>query len=245
MTRNRSPTNRSRPCPPPAHRRAGAGYARGEETKLRIIHAAMELFGAQGYEKTSTRDIAARAGVNAPALQYYFAGKEGLYLACAQHMAERGRTLMAPAIAKVRAVLAGKPDTDALIECVWTIIERAADAMLLAREIDAWMRFMAWEDLRQHGARNDAKAVIDKCFRREVNGMMRTLVGRITGRKPDDPQTRIRTVTLMAQITVFFTMREKALDDIGWDGMDEHRLKTLKAIIRAQTVAALKAAARD
>ena len=123
--------------------RGGTGYARGEETKLRIIHAALELFGAHGYERTSTRDIAARAGVNAPALQYYFAGKEGLYLACAQHMAERGRALMAPAIAKVRAALAGKPDTDALIECVWTIVERAADAMLLAREIDAWMRFMA------------------------------------------------------------------------------------------------------
>lgn len=244
MTRSR-PAARSRPAPSSAHRRATqAGYARGEETKLRIIHAALELFGAQGYEQTSTRDIAARAGVNAPALQYYFDGKDGLYLACAEHMAERGRALMAPAMKTAQAILAAKPDTDALIEGVWTIVECAADAMLLGREVDAWMRFMSWEDLRLAGKRNDAGVVLDKCFRRDVNLLLRTLVGRIIGCKPEDAQTRIRTLTLMGQILVFFKMREKALEDIGWTELTESRLKTVKAIIREQTVAALKAAAQ-
>jgi len=35
----------------------------------------MRLFGEKGYEGASTRDIAAAAGVNAPALQYYFDNK--------------------------------------------------------------------------------------------------------------------------------------------------------------------------
>ncbi len=247
MTRKDATLTRSGPPQTPVtHRRsASTGYARGEETKLRIIHAALELFGAQGYEQTSTRDIAARAGVNAPALQYYFDGKDGLYLACAEHMAARGNALMAPALQKARAILAGKPDTDALIDDVWTIIECAADAMLLGREVDAWMRFMSWEDLRLAGAHNDATVVLDKCFRREVNLLLRTLVGRIIGRKPDDAQTRIRTLTLMGQILVFFKMREKALEDIGWTELNESRLKTVKTIIRSQTVAALKAAAKS
>jgi len=242
MTRT-STTRRPAPEPTP-HRRAVRGYARGEETKLRIIESALELFGANGYEQTSTRDIAARAGVNAPALQYYFDGKEGLYIACAQHMAERGRELMAPAIEKAKAVLAEKPDTDTLIECVWFIMECSTDAMLRARELDAWMRFMTWEDLRQGASPSGAEAVLDRCFRQELNGLTRQLIGRITGKKADDPQTRIRSVTLMGQITVFFKMREKALAHVGWDKLDEARLKTLKAIVRAQTVAALKAAAK-
>jgi AcrR family transcriptional regulator len=54
------------------------GYTRGEETRARIIAAAMRLFGEKGYEAASTRDIAAAAGVNAPALQYYFDKKEGV-----------------------------------------------------------------------------------------------------------------------------------------------------------------------
>ena len=44
------------------------GYARGEETRLRIIRSAIELFGEHGFVAASTRDIAAHAGVNAPAV---------------------------------------------------------------------------------------------------------------------------------------------------------------------------------
>ena len=65
------------------------GYTRGEETRVRIIAAAMRLFGEKGYEGASTRDIAAAAGVNAPALQYYFDNKEGVLRACIEYIAER------------------------------------------------------------------------------------------------------------------------------------------------------------
>jgi len=241
MTR---PSKKHRSPEPPPHRRAVRGYARGEETKLRIIEAALELFGAHGFEQTSTRDIAARAGVNAPALQYYFDGKEGLYIACAQHMADRGRELMAPAVARAKAVLAQKADTDTLIECFWFMMECSTEAMLRTREVDAWMRFMTWEDLRKGESPSGAEAVLDKCFRQELNELTRQLIGRITGRKADDPQTRIRAVTLLGQITVFFKLRDKALAHVGWDELNESRLKALKAIVREQTVAALKAAAK-
>jgi AcrR family transcriptional regulator len=231
----------------PTHRRAAsAGYARGEETKERIIQAALELFGERGYEQTSTRDIAARAEVNAPALQYYFDGKDGLYLACAEHMAARGRARWEPALEKVRAILAEKSDTDTLIECVWIMVERAADGMLLPRdEIEAWSRFMAWEDLRKQKGAEDAEAVLERCFRGEVKTVLRSLVGRITGRKPDDVQTRIRTVTLMGQVMVFFSMREKVLTEIGWNELDESRVKMIKAVLRDQIIAALKSASRS
>ena len=55
------------------------GYTRGDETRQRIIDAAVKLFGEHGFAGASTRDIATAAGVNAPALQYYFENKEGVY----------------------------------------------------------------------------------------------------------------------------------------------------------------------
>ena len=61
--------------PKPLRRPLAGGYARGDETRLRITEAAIELFGEYGFDGASTRDIAARAGVNAPALQYYFENK--------------------------------------------------------------------------------------------------------------------------------------------------------------------------
>ena len=54
---------------------------RGEDTRRRILAAALDIFAAEGYEGASTRHLAERAGVNLPAIQYYFGSKEGLYRA--------------------------------------------------------------------------------------------------------------------------------------------------------------------
>src|SRR5438445_1831943 len=48
-------------------------------TKARILGAAEEVFAARGYEGASTRDIAARAGVNISSLHYHWESKETLY----------------------------------------------------------------------------------------------------------------------------------------------------------------------
>src|SRR5271165_5925578 len=75
----------------PATRRrpTSGGYARGEETRARITAVALRLFGDRGFDGVSTREIAEEAGVNPPALQYYFDSKEGLYCACAEYVASR------------------------------------------------------------------------------------------------------------------------------------------------------------
>ncbi|SDF96179.1 MULTISPECIES: CerR family C-terminal domain-containing protein [unclassified Duganella] len=54
----------------------------GEQSRERLLHAAMRLFGEQGFSKTSTREIAQAAGANVAAISYYFGDKAGLYQAC-------------------------------------------------------------------------------------------------------------------------------------------------------------------
>jgi len=71
-------------------------YARGEETRRRMIEAAIEMFALRGYEGASTRLLAESAGVNLPAIQYYFGSKEGLYRAVVDHVIERIAERMAP-----------------------------------------------------------------------------------------------------------------------------------------------------
>jgi AcrR family transcriptional regulator len=48
-------------------------------TKARILTAAEEVFAARGFEGASTREIAARAGVNISSLHYHWESKETLY----------------------------------------------------------------------------------------------------------------------------------------------------------------------
>lgn len=52
---------------------------RGAEVQAGILHAALECFGAFGFEGTSTRAVAERAGVSHPLLIYHFESKERLW----------------------------------------------------------------------------------------------------------------------------------------------------------------------
>src|SRR5258706_15302502 len=107
------------------------GYARGDETRRRIIEAAVELFGENGFEGASTRDIAARAGVNAPALQYYFENKEGVYRACAEYIADEAWVNFEPVLAHAAQVLSNDGDVPALIDAFIRIQEAVADRMFV------------------------------------------------------------------------------------------------------------------
>lgn len=54
---------------------------KSEETRDRILQAALEMFHDRGFESTTMRDIAARAGVATGAAYYYFDSKDAIVLA--------------------------------------------------------------------------------------------------------------------------------------------------------------------
>ncbi|HYX53072.1 MAG TPA: TetR family transcriptional regulator [Candidatus Limnocylindrales bacterium] len=61
---------------------------RAEDTRRRIYEAAMELFREKGFEQTTMRDIAAKAGVALGGAYYYFASKDAIVLAFYHEMQE-------------------------------------------------------------------------------------------------------------------------------------------------------------
>jgi AcrR family transcriptional regulator len=57
---------------------------RRSDTRQRIQDVALELFGEQGYEKTSLREIAERLDVTKAALYYHFKTKEDILISLTQ-----------------------------------------------------------------------------------------------------------------------------------------------------------------
>jgi AcrR family transcriptional regulator len=53
----------------------------GAESRARLVRTALRLFAEQGFQRTSTREIAEAAQVNISAISYYFGDKAGLYRA--------------------------------------------------------------------------------------------------------------------------------------------------------------------
>jgi AcrR family transcriptional regulator len=54
--------------------------AKSDETRARILEAAMDLFRSQGFEETTMREIATGAGVATGAAYYYFDSKDAIVL---------------------------------------------------------------------------------------------------------------------------------------------------------------------
>src|SRR5271165_7154252 len=54
---------------------------KSDETRARILGAAMDLFRRRGFEETTMREIAAEAGVATGAAYYYFDSKDAIVLA--------------------------------------------------------------------------------------------------------------------------------------------------------------------
>ncbi len=62
---------------------------RSDQTRARILEAAVREFGENGLAGARTEQIAEAAGVNKALLYYYFEGKDALYAAALEMVAER------------------------------------------------------------------------------------------------------------------------------------------------------------
>jgi AcrR family transcriptional regulator len=214
-------------------RPSAGGYARGDETRQRIIDAGVKLFGEHGFAGASTRDIATAAGVNAPALQYYFENKEGVYQACAEYITNDLKDRFAPSMRQANDVLKRNGDMDALIDAFIGIQAVILDSVLLQPHASKRRLFVARElaDEENHVA----SKLLHRRLKQPLNKLTLTLLSRITGVSADDPVTRIRMLTLKGQIMPFYHPPGACLELLGWKEIDAAKGALLKATVLEQT----------
>jgi AcrR family transcriptional regulator len=73
--------------------------AKSDETRARILAAAMDLFRRQGFEETTMREIATGAGVATGAAYYYFDSKDSIVLAFYDQSIQEMEPLLEAALA--------------------------------------------------------------------------------------------------------------------------------------------------
>ena len=219
---------------PRAHRhRADGGYARGDETRRRIIDAAIRLFGERGFEGASTREIAKAAVVNAPALQYYFDSKEGVYRACAEFIAETMAAHFEPALDGAQTVLAdAKASRGALLQAFDQLMDNLADYMLLSQDAQQRRLFITHEQVG-HGP-SVLFDLLEQSVKPRIGEVTAQLVSRITGLKAEDTMTKIRVATLLGQLIVFQMTQRTLASKLGWARMGPQEVAVIKETVRGQ-----------
>jgi AcrR family transcriptional regulator len=79
---------------------------RGETSRAAILGAALELFQERGYDATTMRAVAERAGVSLGSSYHYFASKEHLVLEFYRHTHQLHLIAVAPLLARERDLAA-------------------------------------------------------------------------------------------------------------------------------------------
>ncbi|GGA01050.1 CerR family C-terminal domain-containing protein [Dyella caseinilytica] len=213
-------------------RPSAGGYARGDETRQRIIDAAIQLFGEHGFERASTRDIASAAGVNAPALQYYFESKEGLYKACAEYITDDLKARYAPVMKQIRDALKNNADVNILIDAYLRIQALTLDSVLVQPHLSKGRlvgRELAGE------SPNVASEMLQKKMKRPINKLMLSLLANIMHTRPGDTITRIRLLTLKGLVLAFYYPPGACLDLLEWKEIDAAKAVMIKAAVHEQT----------
>jgi AcrR family transcriptional regulator len=167
-----------------------------EITRDRILKAAERLFAARGYEATSIRAIVAKARVNQAAINYHFAGKDGLYR---EVLRAAFRALTEHQLAHAEDMRSMSRE-DALAEFV-----RNQLRPLLGRdELNRHLRLFSWETARP-------TAVYRKLMSEEAAPFMGLAVDLMRRFLPDADQRTliIAAVWLMGQCSMFVRNREQ------------------------------------
>lgn len=210
------------------------GYQRGEETRERIVEAALAIFGAKGYEGASTREIAVAAGVNAPALQYYFDNKEGVYLACAEHITKRVWEHVAGAVETAEQGLTDpQMDDRDLIETYLAVLSSFFAFIYDSPQSTNWRLFLAREQAGMGPL--GAQGAINHTVHQRISKVTCTIVGRLTGMPPNAEDTIIRTFAINSQAMAFRVLRGRVLDLLAWDCIDRERMEKVRNVLLGQT----------
>lgn len=206
------------------------GYRKGDETRRRILEAALAAFGANGFKGATTRQIADAAAVNLPALKYYFGGKEGLYLACADEIVARYRERMLGPIGAVQHALAPGADPAEARVALKQVVGALAELLVGTREAEAWSTFV----LREMTEQGPAFAVLYEQVWGPGVDLIAHLIGRGVGEPTPSEASRVEALLLLSSISTFGIVRPVALRYLDWPDAAGQRFESVRRIIDAQ-----------
>lgn len=213
-------------------------YQRGEDTRRRILDAAIEAFARDGYEGVSTRRLAECAGVNLPAIQYYFGSKEGLYRAVIGHISRQIEERMAPVAERVTAALVNAhPSRPALLALLIEMLDALA-ALVGGEHLESRRLFCA----RAEVERSAALDALHEIWMRHVVEPCMALIGQLIGRPMRDDMTVLRTLAVLGQVTTFWNRGARRA--LGWADFNAERVRAIQTLVREQTESIFGAAER-
>ncbi|RWL40324.1 MAG: DUF1956 domain-containing protein [Mesorhizobium sp.] len=213
-----------------------------EQTRAALVHAALKLFGRQGFDGTSTRQIAAEAKANIGSIAYHFGGKEGLRAAAADFIVETIQGIAGQALGGAQATAPASPE--AARAQLFAALERMVGFVVVSPQAGEIVQFVLRE-------LSHPTAALDRIYAGVFEPTHRRLCQiweQATGEPAESEATRLTVFTMIGQVIYFRIGREAVMRRMGWREIgDEEAAKVvavttdnLRAMLAARRPAAGK-----
>ncbi|WP_217578849.1 CerR family C-terminal domain-containing protein [Mesorhizobium sp. GbtcB19] len=179
-----------------------------DQTRAALVHAALKLFGRQGFDGTSTRQIAAEAKANIGSIAYHFGGKEGLRAAAADHIVETIQGIAGQALGSASAPLTPQAARAQL----FAALERMVGFVVASPQAGEIVQFVLRE-------LSHPTAALDRIYAGVFEPTHRRLCQiweQATGEPAESEATRLTVFTLIGQVIYFRIGREAVMRRMGW-----------------------------
>ncbi|ESY62978.1 MAG: DUF1956 domain-containing protein [Mesorhizobium sp.] len=210
-----------------------------ELTRAALVRAALKLFGRQGFDGTSTREIAAEAQANIGSIAYHFGGKEGLRAAAADFIVETIQTVAGQALGNSQA--AAPPDPEAARAQLFAALERMVGFIVAQPEAGEIVQFVLRE-------LSHPTAALDRIYDGVFEPTHRRLCliwEQATGEPAESERTRLTVFTLIGQVIYFRIGREAVMRRMGWHDIGSAEAAKVVAVTTDNLSAILAARKRQ
>lgn len=204
-----------------------------EMTRAALVRAALKLFGRQGFDGTSTREIAAEARANIGSIAYHFGGKEGLRNAAADYIVDTIQTIAGQAIGNLQGPSDSKTgdsktgEPEAARAQLFTALERMVAFIVARPEAGEIVQFVLRE-------LSHPTAALDRIYDGVFEPTHRRLCliwEQATGEPAESEATRLTVFTLIGQVVYFRIGREAVMRRMGWRAIGDAEATKIAAAV--------------
>ncbi|CCV10310.1 CerR family C-terminal domain-containing protein [Mesorhizobium sp. STM 4661] len=212
-----------------------------EMTRAALVRAALKLFGRQGFDGTSTREIAAEARANIGSIAYHFGGKEGLRAAAADYIVDTIQTVAGQAIGAPQPSSDSEAgDPEAARAQLFAALERMVAFIVARPEAGEIVQFVLRE-------LSHPTAALDRIYDGVFEPTHRRLCliwEQATGEAAESEATRLTVFTLIGQVVYFRIGREAVMRRMGWREIGDAEAAKVVAVVTSN-LGAILAARKD
>ena len=206
--------------------------SRGTETREALILAALEIFGRDGFEAASTRDIADKAGANQALINYHYKGKQGLYLAVFEYIAER----MKDGVGQIAYEISNQlPDVQ-----TYTQAKKTDFALQSIEKLTSRLIHMMNSDLTKHWSnmilreQQHPTAAFDIMHKGPMGDLFKlstVLIALAKNISPESEEAKLLSILFFGQVHILKVSRATLLAHMQWENFGEEQMQFAEKLI--------------